>query len=327
LIAARCIGRWRVARVGAALLCFSTALPSAAAPQPTRYLGMCDASAAVAVGDDAFVAASDESNTLLLYRRGEPRPVGSFDVATFLRVAKKQEVDIEAAAAIGARVYWITSHSRNSKGKGQTSRSRLFATQLQPNDAIVTVGAPYLGLLGDLEAAPALARYGLAEAARLPAEAPGGLNIEGLAATADGQLLIGLRNPLHEGRALIIPLRNPAEVIDGARAKLAAPFELDLGGRGVRSIERIGGEYLIVAGPTADSGTFALYRWSGTRGEGAAPIAGIDLGTLRPEALYAVPQTHQLELLSDDGGIVTDGERCKDMPVSRQAFRGLIVTP
>jgi hypothetical protein len=34
---------------------------------------------------------------------------------------------------------------------------------------------------------------------------PGGLNIEGLAATPDGQLLIGFRNPLSEGKALLLP--------------------------------------------------------------------------------------------------------------------------
>ena len=34
------------------------------------------------------------------------------------------------------------------------------------------------------------------------AEAEGGFNIEGLAAAPDGSLLIGLRNPIPQGRAL-----------------------------------------------------------------------------------------------------------------------------
>ena len=164
-------------------------------------------------------------------------------------------------------------------------------------------------------------------ASRLAAEADGGLNIEGLAATPEGQLLIGFRNPLPEERAIVIPLENPTEVVDGKRAKLGEPFELNLGRRGIRSIEWVGGSYLIVAGPTADEGSFALYRWSGKRGESAMPIDSVDLGSLRPEALFAIPQTPQVQLLSDDGGVVTGGVECKNLPPSRQTFRGLVVAP
>ncbi len=292
------------------------------------YEGPCDASAAVATGPNEFVVANDETNVLFSYRLGEPKAIGSLDLTQFLGVGRNQEADIEGAAAIDSRVYWISSHSRNSKGQARSSRYRLFATELR-NDAanrIVPVGKPYKHLLHDLTESASLARYHLAAASKLAAEADGGLNIEGLAATPEGQLLIGFRNPLPDERALLVPLENPGEVVDGKRARLGEAFELNLGRRGIRSIELMDGRYLIVAGPTADEGSFALYRWSGKRGDAAEPIA-VDLGSLRPEALFAIPQTAKVQLLSDDGGVASAGVECKNLPAAKQTFRSLVITP
>jgi hypothetical protein len=166
----------------------------------------------------------------------------------------------------------------------------------------------------------------LPEPARRPAEAPGGLNIEGLAATPGGGVLVGFRNPLHQGRALIVPLENPAQMIEGERARLGAPIELDLGGRGIRSMELVGSSYVIVAGPTADEGTFALYRWSGKPEDAATPVRA-DLRDLRPEGLFAIPGTSSVQLLSDDGGIEIEGVECKSLPMARQTFRAMTLTP
>jgi hypothetical protein len=204
----------------------------------------------------------------------------------------------------------------------------LFATEWHDGDAIpLVVGKPYKQLLHDLTEAAQLAQYHLGAASKLAAEADGGLNIEGLAATPDGQLLIGFRNPLPDGRALVVPLENPAEVVDGRRAKLGDALELNLGRRGIRSLELIDGKYLIVAGPTAEEGSFALYRWTGKRDDPAAPIESVDLGTLRPEALFAIPGSAKVQLLSDDGGVTNGGVECKQLPAAQQTFRSLVVTP
>jgi Protein of unknown function (DUF3616) len=299
------------------------------AQQVSTYGGSCDASAAVALGADHFVVGNDERNTLHIYRRGQAQAVGSLELSTFLGTRADEESDIEGAAAVGTRIYWITSHGRNSRGKAQQARHRFFATEVAVAGAtpsLEPVGKPYVALLRDMESSEALKPYGLAAAARLAAEAEGGLNIEGLAATPDGGLLIGFRNPIPKGRALMVPLQNPGDVVKGARARFGAPIELDLGARGIRSIERVGSGYLIVAGPPADSGSFALYRWSGQAGKAATPVAGVDLKGLRPEALFAIPQSDRVQLLSDDGGVMVDGVACKKLPEGRQAFRGLIVT-
>ena len=56
-------------------------------------------------------------------------------------------------------------------------------------------------------------------------------------------------------------------------------------------------------------------------------MAGVDLGNLRPEAAFAIPQTGRVQLLSDDGGVITGGVECKRLPATQQTFRSLIVTP
>lgn len=293
------------------------------------YQGHCDASAASSLDAMHFVVGNDEGDTLYVYRRGDKAAVNSVDLSSFLRTKRGEESDIEGAAAIGQRIYWITSHGRNSKGKFQPSRHRFFATDVvggQP-PGVVPVGEPYANLLRDMEKAENLKTYKLREAARLPAEAKGGLNIEGLAATPEGTLLIGFRNPLPHQQALIIPLLNPAELIAGKTGRFGTPVELDLGRRGIRSIEQFGTGYLIVAGPTADIGDFALFSWSGRASDKANPLAGVALKDLRPEALFSVTEGKEAQLLSDDGGIVIRGMECKKLPIGDQVFRGLNISP
>ena len=303
-------------------------LTSATAQAATVYRGPCDASAATALDADHFVVGDDEHNILHIYRRGQAQPVGRADLSAFLATVNGEEADIEGAAAVGTRIYWITSHARDAKGRVRPDRHRFFATDVIPGNppTLKPAGQAYARLLDDLLAADTLAPYRLARAAQRTAEAEGGLNIEGLAATPEGTLLIGLRNPLHRGRALLIPLLNPGELIDGGRARFGAPVEINLDQRGIRSIERIGTSYVIAAGPTADAGSFALFRWSGRAGEAAAMITGIDLRDLRPEALFAIPGGKSVQVLSDDGGIRVGGVECKKLPAGRQTFRSLTIT-
>lgn len=303
-------------------------LTSATAQAATVYRGPCDASAATALDADHFVVGDDEHNILHIYRRGQAQPVGRADLSAFLATVNGEEADIEGAAAVGTRIYWITSHARDAKGRVRPDRHRFFATDVIPGNppTLKPAGQAYARLLDDLLAADTLAPYRLARAAQRTAEAEGGLNIEGLAATPEGTLLIGLRNPLHQGRALLIPLLNPGELIDGGRARFGTPAEINLDQRGIRSIERIGTSYVIAAGPTADAGSFALFRWSGRAGEAAAMITGSDLRDLRPEALFAIPGGKRVQVLSDDGGIRVGGVECKKLPAGRQTFRSLTIT-
>lgn len=309
------------------LLAATLASAQAAPVESFVYRGLCDASAAVAMGANHFVVADDETNILHIYQRSQPEQVGTHDLSGFLGIKPDKEADLEGAAAIGARIYWISSHGRNSEGKAQQRRYRFFATDIVSGSppSLQNFARPYTGLLDDLKAAPALAAYKLEQAAALPPKAVGGLNIEGLAATPDGKLLIGFRSPVPDGRALLVPIENPAEVVAGKAARIGRAIELDLGGRGIRSIDLIGSAYLIVAGSNQDSGQFVVFKWSGQAGAPAVALAQIDLKGLQPEVLFAIPHTGKVQILSDDGTVLQDGVQCKDRERSARSFRSIVV--
>ncbi|RZL03557.1 MAG: DUF3616 domain-containing protein [Rubrivivax sp.] len=312
------------------------------AQTPDRYIDLCDASAAVAIGKTRFVVADDESNVLRVYERAKPTPVARIDLAAYLKSVKPNgksaEADIEGAATIGSKIYWISSHARkSSNAEVDPHRWRFFTTDIIQEAQGPTVspghGAPYDGLLTELLKDGQ--RFALlVEAATKKPEAPGGLNIEGLAATPEGQLLIGLRNPQVEGRALVLPLRNPQEVVTGQQKPVFGDLiHLDLGGRGIRSMEHVGGRYLIVAGPFGQAvdvpgrASFALFTWNGQAASKPVLDQEIRAGSFRPEALFHDPHAHELYVLSDDGDEPVDGRECKDkkVPALRKGFRALSI--
>ncbi len=297
------------------------ALPNAHVEAVTVYRGMCDASAAAALGPECFVVANDERNQLKVYRRGMADAVEVIDLSGFLGTKVHKESDLEGAATVGRRIYWISSHGRNSKGEVQQRRYRFFATEPgQDGAALAPVGQPYGSMLDELARAPQLRPYGIAEAASRMPEADGAFNIEGLAATPWGNLLIGMRNPAPRGKALLVELVNPARVIAGEAVQFGAVIELDLDGRAIRSIELVGLAYMIIAGPAGEAGDFALYRWSGQAHEAPVELSHVKFDGQRPEALFAIPGTRAVQILSDDGG-----QHCKELAEEEQTFRSVVV--
>jgi len=318
---------WRLA---AAIALAAVAPARAAGPDAAPvFSGMCDASAGVFLAADLVAVANDEDNVLRIYdvRKGGT-PAKELDLDAFLRLEEKHpEVDLEGAALLADRIYWIGSHGRNKDGKLRPNRRRLFATGIERTDAgprLAPAGRAYSALLDDMLADARLAGLGLKEASALPPKAPGGLNIEALCAAPDGALLVGFRNPTPKGKALVVPLLNPAAAVEGRRAELGEPQLIELGGLGIRDMTREGQGYLILAGPTGEEGGFRLFRWDGT---GAAPseIAVEGLEGYSPEALVphpSVPGRHLV--LSDDGTRPVGGVPCKTVrdPRARQ-FRGV----
>ena len=308
------------------LLASSTCWAQAGMERPIARIGMCDASAGVPVGLGMFLAASDEDNVLRTYRfDSSAQPVQGFDMSTFLMVdAGKPEADIEGATTLNNRVYWITSHGRNKDGELRSSRYRLWAVQVEQNNGRIRVhcvGNAYNDLLRDLSAAPQLAKYRLSAGARFAPESRGALNIEGLAATPDGKLLVGFRNPIPENRTLIVPIENPGEIINGGSARLGSPMELDLGGLGIRSFEYlpVRQEYLIVAGHYDEGGPFGIYLWTGQPDAPPRLIEGVDFRGFNPEGIVVNPvEADSVLLLSDDGTSYVGGVECKDAPDLRQ---------
>lgn len=298
-----------------------------------EFHGMCDASAAVRLAGTKILVANDDDNTLRTYdaeRGGEP--LASTDLSAFVAgeskrreaQAAREESDIEGAAIALGKVFWITSHARGDKGKKDDSQSRFFATTLPADGAAPEPsGASYAELRRDFASAAPLAAYRLKKAAKREAEEDGALNIEGLALAPDGaSLLIGFRSPLNAGRALVVPLTNAAAVVAGSSPpRFDSPWDLDLGGLGVRDLAAWNGHVLVAAGPPHKPGDFALFAWD----YGGGTVARVQTEALAgtsPEALVPFDEARVLAL-SDDGDRLLDGGRCgKLQPKSARRFRG-----
>jgi hypothetical protein len=279
-----------------------------------EYAGICEASAGAFIDSAHFVVASDETNKLQIYQRGKVAPIGNgIDMEPFTSFDKS---DLEAAAVIGDRVYWMSSHSFNRDKEDKPKRKVFFATKIGLADGKPTltgVGHPVKSL-----------RDPLAKAAGVE---HGEMNVEALAATPEGGLLIGLRGPLRNGEALVIPFKDPAAVVDqGVQPDFGEAVPIRLEGRGLRSMDLIGSgpaQYVIIAGSVSDSAEgFAVFRWSGP-GTNPVKVEGLDLAGIKPEGAMAVPGQSLVQLLSDDGDICSD----EDDPVSKRRFRSIDVKP
>lgn len=218
--------------------------------------------------------------------------------------AKKPEADIEGAARDGDVIYWVSSHGTSRKGKRRASRLQFFGTRIIDGAtlALEPVGKPYTRLLDDLDNFYPGADF----------------NIEGLAMGPGGSVLLGLRSPVFDGRALVMRITNPREVLDGEPPVFSDESYLDLGGLGIRSIDRLGDGYLVAAGPSGDERTARLFLWDGAAGVTALPI---ELGDIMPEALVVRGRT--VLMLSDDGSLRVGSKECKR--TNSRRFRGRTV--
>jgi hypothetical protein len=190
---------------------------------------------------------------------------------------------------------------------------------------IKPVGRPYGGLLPDLAKDPKLASFKLSAAAALAPKSKGALNIEGLCATPEGHLLLGFRNPIPQGKALIVPLLNPGELISGQHARFGSPILLELGGFGIRSIAASSGKYLIVAGSYDNDCQSVLYEWNGGENQ-PRRLERAELFGLNPEAIefFQDGDTERLLVVSDDGAMLVGSKPCKQLKDPKQkSFRAV----
>jgi hypothetical protein len=313
------------------LLIWMTVFPltSIAEDRPLVFTGICDASAAAAVNSDLFVVANDEDNLLRFYRLSQPgAPIHVYEVGPPARKKKKPpEMDIEGAARMGSRVFWISSHGQNADGEFAPNRHQLFALDIS-DDAkgvrVRPVGTAYTNLVADMAREPRLVRFQLEHAALEKPKTRGGLNIEALTDTPDGALLIGFRNPIPGNRALLVPLLNPDEVLTGAPAQFGDPILLDLDGLGLRGMGSTRSGYYLIAGPAQGEAESRLFFW---RGGEAVPerLSNVSFAGLNPEGICFHDSDDRTDflLLSDDGTRNLNGEDCKDLPASERQFRAV----
>ncbi|HWO18536.1 MAG TPA: DUF3616 domain-containing protein [Kofleriaceae bacterium] len=308
-------------------------------PTPGTYRETCDGSGAIALDLQHFLDVNDENQGARVFRRGaDAAPAQTLDVSAALGLTTADEGDLEDVARIGARLYIISSHGRNSSGQIRQARYRFGAMDVSgkpPQIALAPAGSTQTLLqamlvAGNWDAPDAAIIAALDAASKLgdasdPDLAPelSGTNIEGLAARGT-ELLIGFRNPRPSARAIVVRLTNPAAVITGAAPRFGGATTLDLGGLGIRGMawSEAHGAVLVLAGPhDASAGPFRLYKWSGTAGEAPALAATITAPALSaPEAVVPYPGTKDVQIVFDQGDALIGGVSCKTAAAAQRRF-------
>ncbi len=295
-------------------------------------LGLCDASAAVVVGQH-LVVADDERNALMVYEAaavagGDPGAtvahVQKLDLKDLSPRFEGKEADLEGTTLGQDGLVWLVGSHDTGKGtEPQETRRRLLALRLVPGGQ--GLRAELAALTTDLleGADPAMLDV-VARARGKTAKDPQGLSIEGLTVDGAGRLLVGFRHPITAEGAVVARIDDPAAVAGGAAPKLVEHARVDLGGRGVRAMEWTGDparpdELLVVAGPGEDARDFALFR--GVVAPGAKLEAlPVTFGDRTPEALVRLADGAWW-VLSDDGSRQLEGSDCKDLPRERRRAR------
>ncbi len=205
-------------------------------------------------------------------------------------------------------IYAITSHSKNRKGRRDGSREQLLRFRVVGDDVVDL--QVYTGLIAELQGSAviqqALSRY---------TDQPVNLsdsNIEGLGFDQSYQrLLIGFREPVVEGKSMIVKLDNPDGIFDrGETPNLSEVVLLDLQGGGIRSLtyDPVLGSFLIANEISGHDGNMysQLWSWSGQSDAQPEPVAlpkTINLVNLEAIDSVTVNAEPRLLLMSDDGSV------------------------
>ena len=193
--------------------------------------------------------------------------------------------DIEGITTDGTYFYVVSSQSR-PKAVASTGLARFkFDTRSQSVDGVVTIGG--------------LKNFLVENVAELRGEGDrkgkdGGINIEGLAwDPGHGRLLLGMRSPVVDGQALLVPLklRDPrgAFTIDNLQVEGGKAIRLSLGGLGVRGFEydERAKVFRILSGATEEqqSTDFVLWQWNGDEKQPVLREINKFDKTLKPEGV------------------------------------------
>jgi hypothetical protein len=176
--------------------------------------------------------------------------------------------DKEGITTDGTYIYVVGSQSKKESAGGVgLVRFKFDAKSQQVTDAQSI--ADLRGLI--VKAAP--------EVGRAAGKKTDGLNIEGLAWDGAGKrLLLGLRAPVIDGHALVIPVsvKNADAPFDASNIAITPDsiVKLPLGG-GIRSIEYDAGAkaFTILSASEGKGGTFSLWQWSGSAAPQRQPLA------------------------------------------------------
>jgi hypothetical protein len=171
--------------------------------------------------------------------------------------------DLEGATKDGTHFYVVSSQSRPKAADKAGIVKFKFDAQSQEIEAVESISGLKSFLIENVA--------DLREMGDVKAK-DGGVNIEGIAwDPRRNRFLLGLRSPVIDGRAILIPLRlrdtRGAFSIDNLEVINSKAIRLPLGGVGIRSIEYDGRSniFRIISGSAEDQDQtdFGLWEWNG----------------------------------------------------------------
>ena len=264
-----------------------TSYPASPVPVLAFSGGTFEASGVAHVpGTDSVLFVDDgRPNEVFLMQLGEDRKqagaIKTIDIATNI-------IDLEGITTDGEYFYVVGSQSK-AKGTDQAGLAR-FTFDAASQRAVGTQAASGLKkfLADNVDELRGLENTKYND---------GGINVEGIAWDPQNKrLLLGLRSPVVEGNALVVPLKlrdqKAALSFDNLEVEGRKAIRLPLNGAGIRSIEwdvaRKAFFLITGAGPNSEKMDFKTWEWSGN---GATPALR-ELETfdrrLKPEGITRV---------------------------------------
>ncbi|WP_163340131.1 DUF3616 domain-containing protein [Desulfopila sp. IMCC35008] len=260
-------------------------------------------SGVVQVKTGAVIVIEDERGTPLYFVRPQQRSErGVLARGKSLSVGVEVD-DLEGITASGdSTLFAITSHSVTRKGKRKEDREQLLKLKVQNNSVTLTGEAhsiqPYV--IKQLQQ--------LQEFDEILMDA---INIEGLSFDKSGKkLLVGLREPLFNGKAIVLEILNPFSLFEDNEPPLFSDqlILLDVGGSGIRAMEYFPQlkRYLVASEVTNKNGKkrSRVWAWDGTKHNSPTKVVLPKLKGIRNiEGLAPLvyENKHFLLIVCDDG--------------------------
>jgi hypothetical protein len=260
--------------------------------------------------DEVLERDGEEVNVIQIFRRDAASSELSHLHDVELHTGGEMDIEAIAVAREDRAVYVLGSHSmkrkkpKKKKYTQEKNRDRLKDTPGEPDRSVIYrveiddegKGKPDDGIsvMGAIAGEETLRLF-----TQIPSK-ENGVDIEGMAYNPeDGLLYLGFRGPVLLGEWAVVASVNYSEP-----TKLKYIYYLKLGGLGVRSIERVNGGFLLIAGPVGSGpAEYHLYYWNGEDG-----MVGNDVPDNEPKVLWHLANITPQNDSKPEGLMVIDEE-------------------
>jgi len=278
---------------------------------PNQFSNIYEPSGAISLNDGKVLLVEDESKQGLqlieVHKDGTVEELSKPKMSQKAKTIFKNKIrDLEGATSNGKnQIYVITSHTTNKTRKHKVPREQIV--RFDYNQGAISEVKLYHGLLNSLKEIHPQFKEILSTKEKVSRKNE--INIEALTwDKKEKTLLIGMRSPLIEGKAVVVALKNPDDIFDKKKEpKLDKPILLDLEGDGIRGMswdEKKQGYWIIAGDSGKRKAEFSLWFWDKKNNSLTINEKVTDLG-------YAEGITNiknlGLFVVKDDGSLETHG--------------------